>query len=267
MDNFFSWLFAHTGWLYVRIYENYFFFIDYWTFPHIWSGVVVFFLLAALGWHRKFFWLILFITLYEVAEILLEIFALHIFRPEILKDKLTDILTGAGGGVIAWALLRWIPERIWSGRIGKNSAILFTSGTLSFVWAGSYQYQYNIGWMNFPGLNLWAFLLWFAGGFIFLRIYLFLQRIARKPYQSILFSWLIYFTLLLLIELVGYRILLIRETSIREKNALLFGLIHGSTALHLYYLFYPFLSILFYETLLRVTTRARWNWISSGSGK
>ncbi|MEI6456651.1 MAG: hypothetical protein WCO93_10215 [bacterium] len=266
MGNFFKWLFEHTGWLYTKICENNLFFIDYWTFPHLWSGLVVFFLLAALGWKRKFLWLFVFITLYEVVEILLEIFALHIFKPEIIKDKLTDIFTGAIGGLIAWVILRWKPKQENPNWFVRNTPALFSSGTLSFLWVGSYQYKYNIEWMNFPGLNLWAFLLWMSGGFIFLKIYLYLRRTAGRKYRGMLLAWLIYFLLLLVIEFVGYQILQIRETSIHVKQPLVFGLIHGSAGLHIYYLIFPFLIILFHETQLKVIAKARLN-MSDPSGK
>ncbi len=259
MDGFFRWLFAHTGWLYVKIYENDFFFIDYWTFPHLWSGLIVFVLLAALGWRRQFFWLIFFITMYEVVEILLEIFALHIFKPEILKDKLTDVMTGLLGGVIAWAILRWTARVERSSWLTCNTPILFSSGTLSFLWVGSYQYRYNIEWMNFAGLNLWAFLLWMAGGFIFLKIYISLKSRSRQKYIAVFLSWIIYFILLLVIEFAGYHLLQIRETSIHHKRPLLLGLIHGSPGLHLYYLLFPFIIILFYEYLLKIIARAQRN--------
>jgi len=263
MDDLFRWLFAHTGWLYVKICENNFFFIDYWTFPHIWSGLVVFYLLTALDWRRKFAWLLFFITLYEVIEILLEIFALHIFKPEILKDKLTDVLTGLLGALIAFLILKYAPSRGKQNCITRNIPALFISGTLAFLWAGSYQYRYNMEWMNFPGLNLWAFLLWTAGGFIFLRIWFLVNARIRKKFISVIVSWMIYITILLILEFLGYRMLHIRETSTHLKNPLIFGLVHGSPGLHIYYLIFPFIIIFAYDAMVWVIEQAGINFRKS----
>jgi len=259
MDGFFSCLLKQTGWLYTKIFENNFFFIDYWTFPHIWSGLVIFFILAALGTKHKIFWLVFLLSSYEIIEILLEIFAMHIFKPEVLKDKLTDIITGVLGGLLGFVILKWMPLKEKPDWITKNSLLLFSSITLSFLWVGNYQYQYNILWMNLPGLNLWAFTIWMAGGYIFLNIYLFMKKSTGKIHFQIMLSWLIYFFLLILIEFFGYHFLKIRETSLHEKRPLLFGLIHGNLTLHLYYIFFPFIIILFYETTLIIVKKARLN--------
>lgn len=257
MDGFFSCLYKQTAWLYTKLFENTLFFIDYWTFPHIWSGLVIFFILAALGTKHKIFWLVFFLTAYEIVEILLEIFALHIFSPEILKDKLTDVIAGVLGGLAGYAIIKWIPRHEKPGWLARIAPIIFSSITLSFLWVGNYQYRYNFTWMNLPGLNLWAFAIWLIAGVIVLTSYLLVIKSTGKIYLQIILPWLIYFFLLIVIEFFGYHILKIRETSLHEKKPLIFGLIHGSLILHLYYVFFPFIIILFYETTLNIISKAR----------
>jgi hypothetical protein len=60
---------------------------------------------------------------------------------------------------------------------------------------------------------------------------------------------MIYFVSLLIIEFIGYYCVEIQEKSMTYDNPLIFGLIHGSFWLHMYYMTSPFLLVAFYETL------------------
>lgn len=257
MDEFYSYFLKQTGWLYLKIFENKLFFIDYWTLPHLWSGLVIFTILTALGTKHKAFWFIFLLTSYELLEVFLEIFALNIFNPETIKDKLTDIIIGVIGGVAGYNILRWVSQKTKYPWLRRTTPILFSSVTLSFLWVGNYQYHYNIAWLNIPGLNLWAFGIWLAGGFIVLYSYLLMKKTISILSLQVIFSWLIYFCLLILIEFFGYHLLHIREASPHEKNPLIFGLIHGSRSLHVYYIIFPFIIILFYETTIKIVDKAR----------
>ena len=274
MDRLFHGFLQQTDWLYTKVYENNFFFIDYWTFPHLWSGLVVFYLLAAAGKKHKVFWLIFLITLYEIGEILLEIIALNIFKPETLKDKLSDVVVGISGGLIAYAILKWGSRNERSEPSTKNeginfsslarensdvrtrnTAIIFSSLTLAFLWAGNFHYNCNITWMNLPGLNLWACAIWLAAGCVFLGAYLFVKKNFSRMYLQLILVLLIYFVLLIMIELLGYYIF--RGAGIHDKNRLASGLMHTRLSLYIYYAVFPLLIILLYDLTLGKIRKAR----------
>jgi len=239
----------HTDWLYTMIYENRFFFFDYWSLVHLWSGLIIFILLAAIKLKRK--WLILFVLLllYELAEIAFLYIALDIFKPETFKDQITDIVVGLIGGWIGCQVIKKKFERTYIATGFQKFLIFFSSFTLAFLWVGNYHYHYNVTSLNTPGINLWAFFLWCVGGYIIIELYLTIKRRVNNKIGQLIILWLIYFVSLLVIEFIGYYCVEIQERSISYDNPLIFGLIHGSFWLHLYYMTSPFLLVAFYETL------------------
>ena len=131
---------------------------------------------------------------------------------------------------------------------------VFSSGFLSFLWVLNYQYKYNVAVFNTPLINIWAFSLWILTGFLFLEIYSFIRKKVGMLYLQFIFSWLVYFTGLLVFEYAGYYILDIRECSARG-GALIFGLIHGSKLMHTYYMLFPALIIAIYHLFLVLPVR------------
>lgn len=247
-DSFFGFFHTHTSWLYTKIYENSLFFFDYWSLVHLWSGITLILLLTAFRLRRK--WLLLFtiLLLYEVLEIAFLYFALDIFRPETFKDQGTDIVIGLLGGAVGYLMTS-----------RRKLQIIFSSFTLAFVWVGNYQYHYNIPSLNTPGLNLWAFSLWWIGGCLIIELFLFIRnRIESRTLQLLTF-WLSYVTLLLFIEYIGYNLLNISEMSYSRNSYLIFGLIHGNFWLHLYYLVAPFLIIMFYTIVDKLVSLGKMN--------
>jgi hypothetical protein len=131
---------------------------------------------------------------------------------------------------------------------------LYSSVLLSYTWVGNYQYKYNVEVFNTHIINAWAFFLWIITGYLFLEIYSFIKKRIPLRYLHFAFSWVTYFTFLLLFEYLGYYILEIRECSARG-SALIFGLIHGSRVLHTYYLLFPALIIGVYHLFLFLPAR------------
>ena len=254
-----SWFHYHTDFLYTLIYENGLFYIDFWTLVHLWSGIVLFTLLAAFDVKRIWFWLVFIIAVYEMIEVLFIYFALHIFRPEHFNDQVLDIIAGIGVAFVLYYILTY------KSAMGKIACLpewvfkIFSSLTFSFLWVGNYHYKYNIEILNTQGLNIWAFSLWLIGGYIFLNLYLYIKSRCHSFIIRITITWLVYFILLLIFEYVGYYLLEIREDSLNEKNALIFGLIHGTLFMHIYYVLFPFFIIPFYEILVKQTTKAQQN--------
>lgn len=249
MNDFFISFREHTGWLYTKIYENMFFFFDYWSVVHLWSGLIIFIILAAIKLKRKWLSLFILLLLYELAEIAFLYFALDIFKPETFKDQVTDIVVGLVGGWIAFHIIRRKSEKTVIATAFQKVLMFFSSFTLAFLWVGNYHYHYNVTSLNTPGINLWAFSLWCIGGYIIIELYLSIKRRVNNKIGQLIILWLIYFGSLLIIEFIGYYCVEIQERSISYNNPLIFGLIHGSFWLHLYYMTSPFLIVAFYEML------------------
>ena len=136
--------------------------------------------------------------------------------------------------------------------IANKGIKLFSSLVLSALWGGYYHYKYNVEAFNVYSINIWAFFLWLVFGYLFLIIYSFVWEKINRVYLRLTVSWVIYFVGLLIVEYIGYHVVCIRENSERAGNALIFGLIHGTLVLHIYYMLFPFLIIAVYHLLLRL---------------
>ena len=66
MDGFYNWFYSQTYWLYTKILENSWFYIDYWSLVHLWFGIVIFFIISTLKIKRRWIW-------FSVVLILLEL--------------------------------------------------------------------------------------------------------------------------------------------------------------------------------------------------
>ncbi|MDO9510964.1 MAG: hypothetical protein Q7J34_04335 [Bacteroidales bacterium] len=241
-----QFFYSQTQWLYTILWENPLFFIDYWSFAHFWSGFSMLLIFSALRVKHKWAVLISLLLAYELLEILFLWFALHVFRPETLKDQFTDISIGAAGAFLCYyshALIKFNRKnKFW-----KDFVIpaLFVSISMAFLWVGFYQYNYNHTFLNFNGLNLTAFGLWASGGFGYLWIQKKLSDKVNNRIQLYVYSYLVYLAGLFVIEFIGYHVLIIKEMSFPDK-ALVLNMIHGNSVLHTYYLLFPvFINLLF----------------------
>ncbi len=87
----------NTEWLYTVLYHNKYFFFDYWSLVHFFSGFFIPVILSNLRIRRIYFITFLLLVLYEVVEISLIYVAFNIFKPETIKDQITDIIVGFFG--------------------------------------------------------------------------------------------------------------------------------------------------------------------------
>ena len=89
------------------------------------------------------------------------------------------------------------------------------------------------------------------GLFITNRFYQLLKLIVRIVWVRIVLLWLVYFSTLLVIEYLGYYVIGIREMT--SEQPLLFGLIHGTIVLKIYYLIAGIVSIFLSGILKKAT--------------
>lgn len=139
MENFVIWIRQISAWLYVPIYQNRLFFIDFWSFVHLWSGLMLLAVLVAIKSKRTFVWLVVFLALYEVFEISLIYFALGVFYPETIKDQFTDIFAGIAGGALGYFHLSRRQNGTEEIEQIINVEFLLVSLTMAFIWAGNFK--------------------------------------------------------------------------------------------------------------------------------
>lgn len=254
-----EWFRVHTEFLYTLIYKNHLLYIDFWSLVHTWSGLLLFTLLIANGVKRKWFWFFFLIVIYEATEVAFIYFALHMFRPERLNDQVIDVFVGAFAAGICYFTLLYKSGEKRVVYLPTWILMIFSSVTFAFVWVGNYQYAYNYGILNTNGINLWAFLLWLAGGFGLLKIYVFIKGREINVIKQLIYSWTIYVVSLLILECIGYYGFKIREVSVDNPEVLIFGILHGNRALFIYYAVFPFLVIPFYVLLSKQVYKAQFN--------
>jgi hypothetical protein len=256
------WFSQHTDFLYTLIFKKGLFYIDLWSLVHLWSGLVLFAILASMNVRHRWIWFFSLITLYEVAEVAFIYFTLNIFRPERLNDQIMDIFVGAVAALMCNYLLKLKSAKNWINYRPNWILIVFSALTFAFVWVGNYKYEYNVHIFNTKGLNIWAFILWTIGGFVILTFYAKIKKRRISYFRRVGFTWLFYVGCILTLEFIGFYLLNIHEVSIPDSKPLIFGLIHGNLVLHIYYIIFPFLVILFYEVLISLAKRAQYNLIS-----
>ncbi|MCX7874562.1 MAG: hypothetical protein N2321_00185 [Melioribacteraceae bacterium] len=241
MKEFVLWIRHNTDWLYYKIFETNFFFIDFWSFAHFTSGLLLFLILSYFNFKNKFIIISTILFFYELIEILIVFFTLNIFKPESIKDQFTDLFIGLFGALISKVLFNKIKsyEPINKKNLIRTFSIVFVSIQISFWWVGSYGYTYNFSYLNSNGLNYFAFSGWCLFLIIIGFLFYFLKERNNNLINPIILTYLSYFIILFLIEYIAFYILGIKESSSKEKLPLIFGLIHGTLILHIVYLLNP----------------------------
>lgn len=238
-------------WLSVRIYENRLLIINYWTIVHFLYGLVMFLLISCSRTPKKWIWFLLSMIIFELLVSQLLLNNAFINSSIGYTSQLFDFIVGITGGILAYNILVGKAIRKKQTYLPDWVLTFFSSFSFAFLWVGSYQYQYNasfdISELNTKGLNVWAFFLWLVGGFIFLEVYKFIKNQLDHPVLKLVLSYLFYFASLLVVEVIGFHLLGIVESNPKPKDPLIFGLIHGNLALHLYYTLFPLMIILLYE--------------------
>ncbi len=230
--------------LYTVIYQTNFFFIDFWSFIHFGNGFILMVFLMRKGSRHPIALLLALLFCYECVEMAFPYFAVHLFKPEIIPDQFTDVVIGLLGGLLGQRTIRMGPkkrripetERQSMKRNRHEPDLLidfFISFGMSFLWVGSYGYEYNIAFYNSPGINWLAFLLWGVWLMLTIRMHRFFSRVASFSFALGL-TWVTYFSLLLFYEYIGYYVLQIRLVT--NEGPLMLGVIHGPPVLKAFYL-------------------------------
>lgn len=275
MQQLHHWITDSTAYLYVVVYRNDFLFIDYWSFIHLISGFHIVVLAYYKRYSRPFTFLLTILLSWELIEIAFIFVATQVFRPETLPDQLTDIVVGVGGGLLGQRCWQYKRKRLRTVR--RRNPMLLTdlsiSCAISFFWVASYGYTYNLSFLNSPVVNWWAFALWSSGLFACLCVSRMLDYyIAEHFLVKIALIWILYFSGILIIEYLGYYVLHIRQVT--SDGPLLFGLIHGTVILKVYYVIAGICAVVTSKTLGKVlrefgTTRSTWvasrAWSAAGS--
>lgn len=244
--NFVSYINEHTGWLYTKIYQNDLFFFDLWSLVHLWSGFMVYLLARAIRFKRPMMVLVISLFAYEVVEILCIYIALNVFRPETIKDQFTDIFAGIAGALACMLFLAMVAKfnKRYPGWI-KAFIIFVVSSSYAFIWVGSYGYHYNVESYNTQGINVSSLTGWTLCGIYILAVYLLFRN--KNLILRLCLTWICYFLVLLPFEYIYYYILEVHEISGLPLRPLIFGLVHGTKTLHVFYIAAPFILIAVYE--------------------
>lgn len=240
-DFFFESIRANTHWLHCLIVEYRLFYIDLWSFIHLLSGGAVLLILSASGAKRVFSTLFLLLVLFEIAEISFFIGVLKLFMPEKTLDVVNDIGIGMLGGFIIHKILTWKRRAVYAKWIFAAISAAF----VSLLWVGWYGYSYNNSFFNSPCVNWWALTCWSFSGFVIIVINYHLEKKMNFPLAFII-TLVIYLAILVVVEYIAYHIFGLHEITPNAKP-LLFNIIHGSGAMHIYYVTAPLFYILVFK--------------------
>ncbi|MFO0665028.1 MAG: hypothetical protein U0174_13830 [Polyangiaceae bacterium] len=238
-------LLERTGWLYTKLYEGPLFFFDLWSLAHLFSGFFLMLVLRATHQRHAFWKLTAMLLGYELLELLFIYVAFHAFRPETLKDQVTDIVVGWTGGLVATALFRVSRTLSRPARdaLVRHAAALLAALAIAFEWVGHYGYAYDRPFFNSRGLCWWAFLLWSLALFGVSEFYATLETRTASVRKALLLTLIGYVAGLVVVEHLGYFELGIHEVGHANRTALAFDLAHGTRGLHVFYTMAPALGV------------------------
>lgn len=177
-----EWVHAHAAFLYTVIIGKGWFYLDYWSFVHTWSGMVVMVLLGSLRFRHRWFWLVFFLAAYEALEVSFVFFTLHVFRPEKLNDQAMDMLVGVTAALAANLFLR--SKEASPARLSdKLILMLFSSATFAFIVAGM---VCGTETTEAVQMNHWFMVVLSVAGTGFLLLWQSPQIIALSPLRRLL---------------------------------------------------------------------------------
>ncbi len=125
---------SNTSWLYVKIYQNDWFFFDLWSVVHFGSGVVFYLLIHEIFRNNTSLIFVGVLLVYELFEIFLLYFMVRVILPETFKDQLTDVLVGLVGGFFGNLYLRL--HTVYKPYI----RLFFLSGVFGYLYVGFYYF-------------------------------------------------------------------------------------------------------------------------------
>lgn len=258
MDWIIDVVYSNTLWLYKVILINKFFFIDFWTFNHIWSGAFIFVLLTSMKVKKRWLILILLLFTYEIIEILFRIFALNLFKPEIIKDQINDIIFGVIGAVLCYYLMKFRKGKSYNKfHLRYPLTSFLTAGTISYLYVGFSGFGTNSFIQNHTGFILLIFVLLWIFLFYLIQFYEYLKSRNYKEINLIVGLSFLSFPLLLLIQITSWAFL----TKMTGELTLFFdefyNYFYKENIVRLYFhLLIPFLTITLYNFFRNLVNRA-----------
>jgi len=244
-----GWIRQQTSWLYLQVYQNHLFFLDFWSIVHCWSGFVVFTLLLVLRYRQPWFWLFLYLFLYELVEISMVYWSLHVFRVETIKDQFTDIFVGLIGGYISYLFIYQRSRCDYRFFRILDFESLLVAMTLAFLWVGQASFFFpqpkNV---NLFGLDLFFWRL--LAVYLLVRIYASIKSQTDTTKPLLLFSGSC-FSFYFLVEIaVSKEIYLVKDLNEIWQ--------HLATRSHslIYLAIFPFLAMLFHHMFTVILQKA-----------
>jgi hypothetical protein len=176
-------------------------------------------------------WLTLFVilVLFEIVESVVFIIILKLFRPEKIVDVLNDIFIGMLGGYLISSFFKWNKNRKYAQWLAAFLAAI----TIAFLWVGWYRYSYNIPFFNSPYINWWALTCWTLAGITMIVVFQLINQHKNFVF-GITFVWTVYLILLFSVEYIAYHLWCFREIK-HGATPLIFNIIHGTPAMHVFY--------------------------------
>ena len=262
MLEFKEWFLESTEWLYTIIWQTDFFFFDFWSFPHFWSGCFLLLIFTAKNFRRKWALILSILFAYEAFEIIIKYFVFNIFKPETFPDQITDFVVGISGSISAYYLIVFTVN-IFQNR-AKNQIEIFitafiTAQTISFLWVGFYDYTNGFAPNIFEHFNYVTYGVMFFINFAILNIYWFTQLKFKNELTVIVFTNSLSVVLIILIEIISHNVFLINLITDVNNSPLIFGLLKGDTALKIFYLTVGFWTIGVYKYLFSLYKSAEKN--------
>lgn len=248
-----EWLINSTDWLYITIYQNAWFYIDYWSIVHFWSGCFLLLIFLYLKFKKTWIYLIGVLFSYEICEILLKYFWFNIFFPETIKDQLTDVFIGFLGAVFLWLFLKfrislYFPKRKRSEHHLGSSA--FSSVTIAFLLVGCGNFSNFYSFTPGYRFNWLSFLIWTTMLLILIRLWILFSKRFNKIIISGALALSFFILLFLVIETISLRLFNVEMISYKLTNPVLFEAIKGRTVI---LIIIPSFNILLYEWVCRIS--------------
>jgi len=239
MQEFISYIRESCLWLHHILIEYHIIYLDLWSIIHFFSGVIVFSGLSALKVKRRWMWLLIGISLFEVVEMTLLIALLNMFEPEVTADIVVDLVMGMLGGYFVYTIFEKskLPMK-WKKYLVK----VLTAFIASWYWTGYYGYTMNVSFLNTEDLNLFMFINLIIFGIIIIDFHKFLKKYIQRVGLRITLVYMLFYFVLLLVHFISDQLFNIRDIQ-HEYWSFIFSFIKVNISMLGMYVLYPIILI------------------------
>lgn len=251
MDQYVIWIKNNSEWLYGIIYENQYFFFDFWSLAHLWSGFLIFTILLSRKNRNPWFWLILYLILYEIIEIFMLYISLHVFNSETIKDQLTDIIVGISGAYLGYLFIRQKAKHRFHLLDKIDIAALWVAETLSFLWIGRTQFFFSQP-VSGDSISMTNYVWRILPGYLLLRIFAMYKKNNDDAFKCLTVFTIAYFMMFIVFEFISGNYSF--TSFLKMTNGQM--TVNFNINYFVYQLFYPFLMIIFYEFMRGIFNKA-----------